>query len=82
MFIWVHRLLIDKIIGHITILYIHFSGTSSSDDGEVKYTDDEDSIDDYDIRFAKYKECVKAEEHCFYNCVLSDTSSESSDLDE
>lgn len=32
-------------------------------------SDAEENIEDYDLRFARYKERVKAEEHFFYNSV-------------
>jgi len=51
----------------------------SSSDSKNKDSDDEDSIEDYDVRFARYKERVKAEEHGFYNSVIEDSSSSSSD---
>lgn len=45
-------------------------------------TDIEENIEDYDIRFARYKERVKAEEHCFYNSVIDDSSGSTSDSDD
>jgi len=32
-------------------------------------SDTDENIEDYDLRFARYKERVKAEEHFFYNSV-------------
>lgn len=52
--------------------YYFISGSSSSEDK------DEDNIEDYDVRFARYKERVKAEEHFFYTSEIESTSSSDS----
>lgn len=55
------------------------SSSRNSSCAEVEdNSDDDNSVDDYGIQFARYKERVKAEEHCFYNNIIDDTPSESS----
>lgn len=42
-------------------------------------SDTDENIEDYDLRFARYKERVKAEEHFFYNSIDSSGSTNDSD---
>lgn len=45
-------------------------------------SDTEENIEDYNLRFARYKERVKAEEHCFYNSVIDESSGSTDDSDD
>lgn len=58
------------------------SGNSSSDFENEENSDNEDTIEDYDVRFARYKERVKAEEHFYYNSIKDNSSNESTDSDD
>ncbi|XP_025414386.1 MATH and LRR domain-containing protein PFE0570w isoform X2 [Sipha flava] len=58
------------------------NNSSNSSCSDNRNTDDEDNIDDYDVRFARYRQRVKAEEHFFYNNVIDDSHSESSNSDD
>lgn len=80
---------LNYIIKCIIIIFIntelfHIIAYDSSIDNEDEDSDnllDCDDYDDYDSRFAKYKERVKAEEHFYYNSVLEDSSNGSSNSD-
>jgi hypothetical protein len=61
---------------------LYFLDSSNSSCSDNRNTDDEDNIDDYDVRFARYRQRVKAEEHFFYNNVIDDSHSESSNSDD
>lgn len=52
---------------------------SSSDTRDDENSDDEDNIEDYNARFAMYKQRVKAEEHFFYNSVIEESCTSDSD---
>lgn len=53
--------------------------SSSSDTKDDENSDDEDNIEDYNTRFAMYKQRVKAEEHFFYNSVIEESCTSDSD---
>lgn len=58
------------------------SGDSSVDFENEENTDNEDTFENYDVRFARYKERVKDEEHFYYNSVKDNSSNESTDSDD
>lgn len=59
------------------------SGSSSSNDFDDEENNfNEDSIENYDVLFARYKQRVKEEEHFYYNIVKDYSSYESTDSDD
>lgn len=55
---------------------LYFKGSSSTDKEDED--DNVDHINDYDVRFARYKDRVKVQEHYFYNSIVEDSISGSS----